>query len=218
VESKFAKETEAQKQLILKAREKGLPPIAIGPFEGRVLELLLRSINAKRGIEVGTLGGYSASWLARALPKDGELVSLELDAERARWAQSQLDQLGLAPKIRVLSGDAQKSLESLKGWDSLDFIFIDADKQSYGRYAKWALPRLRKGGLLIADNAYLWGGMNFFGQSPTDVEPPKEEGLHSWTRTQFEGMSDCWKLFSTEDSLVSIILPTGEGLGVAIKV
>lgn len=217
VENHFAKETEAQKELLKKGNESGLPPISVGPFEGRILEILLRAINAKRGIEFGTLGGYSASWLARALPGDGELLTLELDPKRAEWAQAHIDALKPACKVRVLAGDAMKTLETLKGWDSLDFVFIDADKNSYPKYAAWALPRLRKGGLILADNAYLWGAMNHFGKPAETLHPPKAEGLHSWSKNQFEGMSDCWKLLSTDDSLASIILPTGEGLGIAIK-
>jgi predicted O-methyltransferase YrrM/heme-degrading monooxygenase HmoA len=218
VEEHFSRETVSQKQLLAKGNESGLPPISVGAFEGRILEILLRAINAKRGIEFGTLGGYSASWLARALPADGELLTLELDPKRAEWAQLQLDALKPNCKVRVLAGDAMKNLETLQGWDSLDFVFIDADKNSYAKYAAWALPRLRKGGLILADNAYLWGAMNYFGKNADELTPPTAEGLHAWSQRQFEGMSDCWKLLSTEDSLASIILPTGEGLGIAIKI
>ncbi len=217
VEEAFSKETAAQRAIHSRAVEQGFPPISIGAFEGRILEILLRASGARRGVEVGTLGGYSASWLARALPADGELLTIELEKDRAEWAEKQFEALKPACKVTVRHGDAKEVLSSLKGWDSLDFIFIDADKNGYVDYARWALPRLRKGGLILADNAFLWGGMNYYGRDTSEIEPPKAEGLHGWSKKQFEGMSACWRLLSTEDSLASIVLPTGEGLAVAVK-
>jgi predicted O-methyltransferase YrrM/heme-degrading monooxygenase HmoA len=213
VEKHFAHESEAQKELKRWAEEEGLPAIRIGAYEGRLLELLLRASGAKRGVEIGTLGGYSASWLLRALPEDGKLITLELDADRAAKAQAKLNELGYLGRVEVLAGNARETLnEKLSDIKDLDFVFIDADKASYAHYVEWALPRLRKGGLILIDNAYLWGGMNYFGR-----DEAFEKDIGGYSKAQFEGMSACWKQLAYNDAFAGLILPTGEGLGLAIK-
>ncbi|MEO5666859.1 MAG: antibiotic biosynthesis monooxygenase, partial [Bdellovibrionota bacterium] len=107
VEKTFASETPDQTAIREWGESNGLPPIRIGAFEGRILECLLRSAGARRGLEIGTLGGYSASWLLRALPDDGHLTSLELDPRRATRAQEKFNALGLGHKISVVAGDAK---------------------------------------------------------------------------------------------------------------
>jgi|GEM_PF-173145 len=214
VERHFANETDEQKELKTWAEKEGLPAIRIGPFEGRLLEVLLRANGAKRGVEIGTLGGYSASWILRALPSDGHLTTLELDEERAGKAQAKLNELGYAGRVEVLAGDARKVLnEKLKDISNLDFVFIDADKASYAHYVEWAIPRLRKGGLILTDNAYIWGGMNYFGR-----DPDFQKDIGGYTKAQFEGMSACWKQLAHNPELSGLILPTGEGLGIAVKI
>lgn len=213
VESHFAHESEAQKELKRWAESEGLPSIRIGAFEGRLLEILLRANGSRRGVEIGTLGGYSASWLLRALPEDGKLITLELDAERAKRAQEKLNELGWGSRVEVLAGNARSILnENLKDLKDLDFVFIDADKASYAHYVEWAVPRLRKGGLILTDNSYIWGGMQYFGHESSFQKDSK-----SYTKAQFDGMSACWKQLCQNDQLASLILPTGEGLGIAVK-
>jgi predicted O-methyltransferase YrrM/heme-degrading monooxygenase HmoA len=219
VEKTFSQESDAQIELKRWAESESLPPIRIGAFEGRLLECLLRASGARRGLEIGTLGGYSASWLLRALPEDGHLISLELDPQRAQRAQDKLNELGLGSRIEVLHGDAKRVLnENLKDLRDLDFVFIDADKGSYPDYIDWAVPRLRKGALLIADNAYIWGAMNHFGADAESLPKGVHKGLHEYSRSQFEGMSSAWKKLAYHPELASVILPTGEGLGLAVKI
>jgi len=221
IEKTFA--TESPKQVTLRTwgEDLGLPPIRIGAFEGRILECLLQSAGAKRGVEIGTLGGYSASWILRGLPVDGHLWSLELDPRKAERAQSKFKELGEGGRITVLAGDAkdlfQKELKDLK---DLDFVFIDADKASYPQYIDMILPRLKKGGLILADNAFIWGGMNFLGLDPEKLPPSMQEarGYHHYSRPQFEGMSLAWQKLASHPELKAVILPTGEGLGFAVKV
>ncbi len=218
VETGFSQESPEQKELFRINQEKGLPSINIGAFEGRLIEILLRSSGAKRGIEIGTLGGYSASWIARALPEDGKLISIELDPKRAALAEEHFKRMGLGHKIEVKVGKAVDVLQTLNNEKDLDFVFIDADKSSYGHYTKWALPRLRKGGLLLADNAYLWGGMNYYGHGKKEVPLPPRGRIDTFYANDFEGMSECWSELAHHPEMASIILPTGEGLGVGLKI
>ncbi len=218
VEGLFAQESPAQREVRESHREQGLPTINVGAFEGRLLEILLRSNGSKRGVEVGTLGGYSASWLVRALPSDGHLISIEKDPKRAELARKNLERMGCSERVEIKVGAGRDVLAQLEHLKDLDFVFIDADKQNYGHYVKWALPRLRKGGLLLADNAYIWGGMHYFGCDAKTVPFDQENGLHGFDRGAFEGMSSCWEQLQKHPEFASLILPTGEGLGVAVKV
>ena len=212
VANAFAHESTAQLRMRQQGLVRGLPPINIGPFEGRLIEILLRSNNSKNGLEIGTLGGYSASWIARAIPADGKLTTLEKSENNAAIAAELLAEAGLSNKVEIKVGDALETLNELSHLKDLDFVFIDADKANYGNYVEWAIPRLRKGGLLLVDNAYIWGGMLYFGGNPekADLEP------HA-SRSQFDGMSDCWRQMAAHDELASLIFATGDGLGVAVK-
>jgi predicted O-methyltransferase YrrM len=118
---------------------------AVSPPQGALLELLARAIGARRILEIGTLEGYSTLWLARALPTDGELVTLELDAERAARAQA-----ALGDRAEVITGPALESLPTLDG--PFDLVFIDADKRSNAEYLRHALRLSRPGTLIVADN------------------------------------------------------------------
>ena len=122
----------------------GLPSIDVAPNQGKFLHLLARSKGARRILEVGTLGGYSTIWLARALPPDGKLITLELDPKHAQVARANLDRAGLSGLVEVRLGPAAESLAKLRdeGVDSFDMIFIDADKPNNPVYLGWALYSL----------------------------------------------------------------------------
>ena len=132
----------------------GLPRGAISAGEGRFLELIARIRGARRILEIGTLGGYSTAWLARALPADGRLITLELDPGNAEAARANLARAGLSELVEVRVGPALGSLESLAGEGSppFDLIFIDADKQNNPGYLEWALRLSRPGTVILADN------------------------------------------------------------------
>ncbi len=218
VEKSFVRETAEQIDLRNWAKENNFPAIRIGAFEGQLIETLLRARGAKKGVEVGTLGGYSASWILRALPDDGELHTLELDPKRAALVTEKFKEFGWDKRSTVHAGDARELLAGpLSDLKDLDFVFIDADKASYAQYAEWAIPRLKKGGLLLADNAYIWGGMENFPANPEDLPSPVFASQKIYTKTQYAGMSQCWKLLAEDPSLSSLIIPTGEGLGIAVK-
>ena len=130
--------------------EAGLPDIAISAAEGKFLHVLARAVNAQRILEIGTLGGYSTIWLARALPPGGKLITIELDAHHADVARSNIARGNLAGTVEVREGAALDVLPTLHG--PFDFIFIDADKETYVEYFEWAVKLARPGALIVADN------------------------------------------------------------------
>jgi predicted O-methyltransferase YrrM len=132
----------------------GLPPIHISPNQGKFLHVLARAIRARRILEIGTLGGYSALWLARALPSDGRLITLELEPKHAEVARANIARAGLDGLIELRLGPALDTLAHMaaEGVDPFDLVFIDADKAAYGDYFPWALRFSRPGTLIIADN------------------------------------------------------------------
>lgn len=139
--------------------EQGLPPIDVSAAQGKMLCLLAQMAGAKRILEIGTLGGYSTIWLARALPQDGALVTLELEAHHARVAQANLENAGLAGKVDIRVGSAANSLAAMTGEAPFDFVFIDADKQSNAGYVEAAIRLGRPGTTIIVDNVVREGGV-----------------------------------------------------------
>jgi predicted O-methyltransferase YrrM len=131
-----------------------LPAIAVSPMQGKLLQILARMVGARRILEVGTLGGYSTLWLAGALPADGRLITLELDARHATVARANFVRAGLADRIEVREGPALKSIEALhaEGADPFDFFFIDADKVNSPNYVTWALKLAHPGSVIVIDN------------------------------------------------------------------
>ncbi|MBA3396264.1 MAG: O-methyltransferase [Deltaproteobacteria bacterium] len=135
----------------------GIPAIQVGPSDGRMLYLLMRLINATKVVEVGTLVGYSAIHIARGLAPTGRLWSIEFEPRHAEIAHANLAAAGLADRVSVLVGAGREILPTLAQEAPFDAVFIDADKVSYDFYGAWALENLRPGGLVIGDNAYLFG-------------------------------------------------------------
>ena len=132
----------------------GLPPINVSPNQGKLLHLLARLQGARSVLEIGTLGGYSTIWLARALPAGGRLVTLESDARHAEVARANIARAGLSDVVELRLGPALETLPRLtaEGRGPFDLIFIDADKPSYPDYLAWALRLSRRGSLIVADN------------------------------------------------------------------
>ncbi|MGH6694968.1 O-methyltransferase [Sphingopyxis sp.] len=137
----------------------GLPPIDVSAAQGKMLFLLAQMASAKRILEVGTLGGYSTIWLARALPEGGSLVTLELEAHHARVAQENLERAGLAEKVDIRIGAATASLAAMTNEAPFDFVFIDADKQSNAHYVEEAIRLGRSGTTIVVDNVVREGGV-----------------------------------------------------------
>ncbi|GHH84438.1 O-methyltransferase [Streptomyces sulfonofaciens] len=139
----------------------GLPDIAVAPNQGKLLHLLALTQGARRILELGTLGGYSTIWLARALPPGGRLITLEYEPRHAEVARANLARAGLDKVTDVRTGPALDSLAALadEGADPFDLVFIDADKGNYPRYLEWALRLTRPGSLIIGDNVVRGGGV-----------------------------------------------------------
>ncbi|MCA2980865.1 MAG: O-methyltransferase [Myxococcaceae bacterium] len=135
----------------------GMPPIHVAPSEGKLLELLLRMVGARRVVELGTLAGYSALRLARALPPDGRLWTVELDARHADVAREVVAAAELSSKVEVCVGRGVDVLPSLEAHGPFCAVFIDADKEAYDVYGRWAARHVRPGGLLLGDNSFLFG-------------------------------------------------------------
>jgi predicted O-methyltransferase YrrM len=147
---------------VLAASERaGLPPGAISANQGKLLELLVRMHGARRVLEIGTLGGYSALCLARGLPGDGHLITLEANAQYAEVARGNIATVGLAPTIDVRVGAALQTLAELvaERMDPFDLIFIDADKQNNPGYLEWSLKLSRPGSVIVADNVVRAGAI-----------------------------------------------------------
>ncbi len=142
---------------LLASREAGLPPIAVAPNQGKLLNLLARMIGARSVLEIGTLGGYSTIWLARALPPQGRLVTLEFDPKHATVARGNIDAAGLGGLVDVRVGKALDLLPDVEG--PIDLAFIDADKVNNPAYFEASLKLVRPGGVIVVDNVVRGGAV-----------------------------------------------------------
>ena len=171
-----------------------LPAIDVSPGQGKLLYLLARLQSAKRILEIGTLGGYSTIWLARALPPDGKVITLELEKKHAEVAQSNIERAGISEKVEILVGRAVHSLEALEnsGIEPFDFIFIDADKESLPEYFSWALKLSKAGSAIVIDNVVRDGAV-------VDVE---SEDL------RVQGVRKLVEVLSTQSGIASTVVQT----------
>jgi predicted O-methyltransferase YrrM len=195
----FAAEDEVLASLREEADRTGLPPISISADTGRLLQVLLLAIGARRVLEVGTLGGYSAIWMARALPADGRLVSIELDPRHAEFAARYIRRAGCDGAVEIRVGRALDVLAALDG-ERFDAIFLDADKEPLPTYFEWGLRLVRRGGLIIADNA-LWGGRVVDDRVDDDA-----------TR----GVRELNRRMATDPRVAGILVPTHDGVAVGV--
>ncbi len=174
----------------------GMPEIQLGPAEGRFLELLLRLVQARKVVEIGTLAGYSALWMARALPPGGHLWTIESDPKHAGVAAEVIGEAGFRDRVTVIRDDAAAILPKLTDSGPFCAVFLDADKGRYDQYGRWATENLRPGGLLIGDNAYLFGRL---------LDDSEEAGA---MRRFHEEMSTNYR---------SVCVPTPDGLAVGVR-
>jgi predicted O-methyltransferase YrrM len=150
----FAPEDDALKSARSQMQREGMPEINVSASSGKLLQVLARIIGANRILEIGTLGGYSTIWLARALPPAGKLITLEINSRYAEVARRNLKRADLLQKVDIKVGPALESLSQLEteGEALFDMVFIDADKEGYPKYLQKAVPLVREGGLVLADN------------------------------------------------------------------
>lgn len=202
----FAKEDENQKAIKEQLRLDHKEGINVGPYEGKLLFFLSQMIGAKKIVEIGTLYGYSTSWFLRALPSDGFLYTLEKSEETALTAKSLLKQRKNSEQMELLVGDARENLQSITDKGPFDLIFIDANKAAYGDYLDWAIKHIKKGGLIIGDNTYLFG----------HVYDDKEASVRS-NEKQIKVMKEFNQRLAESDEFTSVMLPTPEGMTLALK-
>lgn len=182
------------------ARRERVP--IVDPEVGMFLEQLIRISGAKRVLEVGTATGYSSVWIARALPKDGQLVTIDIDPKRLEIARRHLREAGALEKVLTLQGPGIETIPKAEG--VFDLVFLDAIKEEYRRYTELALPKLRVGGLLVCDNL-LWSGQ------VADKIVKEDERESTLALREFNP----W--FVGHPQLRAQILPLGDGTGLAIK-
>jgi caffeoyl-CoA O-methyltransferase len=193
IEHLFNPHDEALAQNLQNAQSAELPTINVSPNEGKLLYLIAKMAGAKRVLEIGTLGGYSTTWLARALPADGKVITLELDQKHAEVARKNLDRAGVAHRVEVRVGRAVDSLRQLINQHEapFDLIFIDADKVGYVDYLDLSLQLARSGTVILADNVIRNGRV-------LDEQPPDESSRGAKTYNA---------ALAAHQRLESIILP-----------
>jgi predicted O-methyltransferase YrrM len=150
----------------------GLPSINVAPNQGKLLHLLARMIGARRILEIGTLGGYSTIWMARALPEDGRLITLEADRKHAELARRNIDAAGVGALVDIQLGTALETLPKLAATSTepFDLIFIDADKVNTVPYFEWALKLSRPGSVIVVDNVVRKGAITDAHAADHDVQ------------------------------------------------
>ncbi|QHW34033.1 O-methyltransferase [Paenibacillus rhizovicinus] len=164
-------------QVMAANQREELPPIDVSASQGKLLQLLARMTNAKRILEIGTLGGYSTIWMGKALPADGKLVTLELDPKHAQVAQANIALAGLSRLVEIRVGVALEQLAKLEeeGTEPFDLIFIDADKPSNPAYLQWALRFSHPGTVIVGDNVVRDG--EIINRHSTD---PRVQGIRTF--------------------------------------
>lgn len=192
IAGKFAQEDPALREAIASLKGAGMPEINVSPAQGKLLQLLVRLSGSRRILEIGTLGGYSAIWLARALPSDGTLLSMELDPDYAEVARESLREAGVSDRVTVRTGAALSGMRELidTGEEPFDLIFIDADKPLYLQYVQLALSLSHPGTLIVADNVVREGKI-------LETEPADEK---------VEGVQRLLDYLSTTEELTTIVL------------
>jgi caffeoyl-CoA O-methyltransferase len=188
------------RDLRVSAAKAGIPAISIGPPQAAFLQILLRTARAKRVVEVGTLAGYSAIAMARALPPDGRVLTIEVDPKHAAFAKEWVAKSDVAGKVAVHLGAGKDVLKTVPG-SFADACFLDADKGSYRAYLDECMRILRPGGLVMADNAFAFGQL--LDENPTDADVPHVRAFNDYV--------------PTVTGLQSVIVPLGDGLWVGVK-
>jgi caffeoyl-CoA O-methyltransferase len=200
--SVYQPEDEALREIRVRSAQAGLPDIQVAGLDARHLEVFTRAAGARRAVEIGTLGGYSGLSILRGLAPDGLLFTCELDPTHARVAEESFRKNGFAARARIQLGPALEGLARIEGEGPFDLCFIDADKERYPQYLDWAARNLRAGGLLIADNVFLFGHL-------------ADEGRADPSLVAMRAFHD--RLAGSGEFRATVV-PTGEGLSVAVRV
>lgn len=183
----------------------GVRGASVSVQEGRMLESLARLSGAGKAVEIGSLYGYSAHWIARGLAEGSRLYSLEKDPACVNAAKDAAQVSGLSRKVTVMEGPALESLKTLAKLAPFEFCFIDADAQDYPAYLRWAAANLRPGGLAVAGGVFLKGKVSYEGDDAAD-------------NARARAMREFFHILFDSDRFISAsIIPTGEGMALGIK-
>lgn len=199
VNKTFVREDDVLAFVRQQTAEHGLPQINVQPHEGLMVQLFVRMCAARQVVEVGALAGYSAIWIARALPDDGRLITIDHSAEHCRLTRAHIERAGLAEKVSVLQGDGRQILDKLAVDAPFDALFVDADKASYPHYFSWAAEHLRGGGIIMAHNAF-WDGRI--------LRPESEDDF---------GLVRFNQMLAEHPAFASTIVAVGDGLALGVK-
>ncbi len=195
----FANEDDKLQHIQAETARNDMPQISLQPEEGRLLQILVMAVGARKAVEIGTLAGYSGTWIARALPDDGKLWTLEASSKHAKVARANFEHSGVSDKVQLIEGAAQDSFKRVEKGGPFDFIFIDADKSGYPVYLAWAVENLRPGGIVAAHNAFRGGKV---------AKPETAED---------QAMADFNQSIADHPLLEGTILSIGDGMAVGIK-
>ena len=182
-------------------------PIQIGAEEGRFLQFLVNISRAKKIVEVGTLAGYSTLWLAKSLPEDGHIFTIEKNPQSAEISRKNFARSKYHKKISLIEGNAIDVLNSINDKAPFDMIFIDADKVSYPKYLDWAEKNIRAGGLIVGDNTFLFGTVY-------EEKIPKEADV---SKAAHEAMKEFNRRLADPRKYLSFMLPSQEGMTIAMR-
>jgi len=203
LQNNFSSEDDFLKNLKKDATEAGIPEICISEEQGKFLQFYLKSIGAKYVLEIGSLAGYSAITMARALPADGKLIAVEINEKNAKFIEQKAKEAGLENVIEVVNQDAKKFLSDWKPDFELDFVFVDADKKGYKSYFESTTPHIRKGGVFAADNALGFGHIA--------EKNPKSEPGNVMAIQQFNDMLNDSPDYDT------CLVTVGDGMAMGLK-
>jgi len=204
VTATYAPEDEVLREIRTRSTRAGLPDIQLAALDARHLEILARACGARRAVEIGTLGGYSGVSILRGMAPGGTLDTVEIEPKHATVARESFRKSGFTKRARVHVGSAQRILPRVARRGPFDLCFIDADKEGYPSYLDWAASNLRPGGLVILDNAFLFGHLA--------GKPTGRRGI------EIAAMQRVHTMLASDGRFRATVLPTGEGLAVGVKI
>jgi len=200
----YVPEDEVLREIRERSTRAGLPDIQLAALDARHLEILARACQARRAVEIGTLGGYSGVCILRGMGSTGTLDTVELDPKHAKIARESFRKSGFSARARVHVGSATKILPRLAGRGPFDLCFVDADKEGYPAYLEWAASNLRPAGLVVLDNAFLFGRL---------AKKATGKGAH-----EIAAMQKVHAMLAHDGRFRATVLPTGEGLAVGVRI
>lgn len=206
VDVTFQPEDGTLREVRERSEKSGLPSIQVGKMDSLHLEVLTRATGAKKAVEIGTLGGYSGISIVRGLGPEGKLYTFEFDAHHAEVARDSFKKAGVSDQIEIFVGPASENLPRVNAHGPFDLVFIDADKVNYPLYLEWAAENLKVGGVILGDNTFAWGLI-----ADETFDSAEDEAA-------VKALKEFNRLLAQGGRFRATMIPTGEGLTLAVKV